>query len=161
MINELTETTIRVLNPDFIMPHNVRKILSIALVLLLGLNLLPAMAAVQSDCPPEACKGMAVPIMHPNAAPMNADASAEHGCCGTSQHQRCDFGNQDPLDLRDIQAYTVSTTRVNSENSLEMATLANEVFTDNQNFSLPRSDLDANGNVRSSPIYLLILSLLI
>lgn len=141
------------------MPRKTKKIFSITLVLLLSLNLLPAMATPEASCPPGACEGMAL-MMHPNAA-MNADASADHGCCGTSQSQRCDFGSQDPLDLGDIQAYTVSTTRVNSEYSLEMATIANQVFTSNQSSNLPRSDLDANGNDRSSPIYLLTLSLLI
>lgn len=132
-----------------------------ALVLLLSLNLLSAMAAPRTDCPPGACKSMTVPVMHPEAAPMSPDASTDHGCCGTSQSQRCDFGNQNPLDLRDIKAYTVSTTRVNDEDSLGVATIANQVLTSDRSSNLPRSDLDADGNDRSSPIYLLTLSLLI
>ena len=142
-----------------LMPRT-EKILSIALVLLLSMNLLPAMAATQTGCPPRACDGMAGPMIHPGAAPVNPDASANHACCGT-EAQRCDLGNQDPLDLGGVQAYMVSTTRVNSGHSLEMATVANQVLASNQGSHLLRSDPGTNNNDRSSPIYLLTLSLLI
>lgn len=151
----------RIPEPDSIMIHKTRKIFSIVLALLLNLNLVSAMTAPQTGCPPRVCKGMASPMMHADATSMNLDAFSDNCCCGKSQDQCCNVGNQDPLELRDIQAYTASTTRVNSGNPLEMAAVDNQILTSDRNFKLPHSNLDAHHNDRSSPIYLLTLSLLI
>jgi hypothetical protein len=143
------------------MPNKTRKIFSIALALLLNLNLVSAMAAPQASCAPGSCMGMAGPMMHGDAAPMNLDALPDHGCCGTAQDQHCDVGNRDPLESRDIQAYTVPTTRANSDNPLTIAAIDNRILTANRDVNLPPSSIDAHHNDRSSPIYLLTLALLI
>lgn len=132
------------------------KLLSVGVVLIFGLSILGAAAADRPGCGRSCCMTDA-PAVPPDPMGMAHPSTTTCGCCAGSQQTPCDVQNSAPFD---DQAYVVFLPAPPSGDPSAMALVADRLPIDGVSVKRMRSQQDLARSARSSPIYLLNLSLL-